>query len=126
MFNVNKQYGFLVLYSLFFIVAKYVCFPLCRIRRKVSSAKGNPFLQILEYSTLCPKFQTQILISNFVGPEFSCLHLRITYFGLQLGSSLGLDIPGDSSGGLLFDFPCWGLLLLSFLGELYRSGIGGE
>ena len=102
-------------------VTKSVCCPLCQLRKKVSYAKGNLFLQILEYSTRRPKFQTQILISNFVGAKFSRWHLGITSFLRQIGSSLGLDIPRDSFGGFLFDFPCWVLLCLYFLGELHQS-----
>ena len=99
------------------IVATSVWFPLRRLRRKVSRAKGNGYLQILEYSTLRPKLKNQIWISNFVGAKLSCWHLRINYFwrqlgsslelslwnlGItsfwrQLGSSLGMEIPGDSS-----------------------------
>ena len=118
-----------------------VCFPLFTLRRKVSRAKGNPYLDILEYSTLHPKFKTQICISNFVGAKFSRgnliinyfwrqlgsllgfsrWHLRLTSFWRQLGSSLGLEIPGDYSRGFLFAFPCWGLLFLYFSGELHIS-----
>ena len=51
--------------------------------------------------------------------EILPLPLRITSFWRQLGSSLGLEISRDSSGGLLFAFTCWGLLCFSFLGELH-------
>ena len=47
------------------------------------------------------------------------LALRITSFWRQLGSSLGFQIPVDSSGVFLFAFPCWGLLCLFFLGEIH-------
>ena len=44
----------------FKIVATSVFFPLLWLRRKVSRAKGNQSLQILEYSTPRPKLKTQI------------------------------------------------------------------
>ena len=123
------------------IVANSFCFTLVKIRRKLSRAKGNPSLQILEYSTPHQKFKTQIWISNFVGTKFSCWHLKVNLFWHQLGSPLeyfcwhlgiisfwrelgyllGLDIPGDSSRGFLFAFPCWFLLCLSFREELHIS-----
>ena len=124
------------------ILATSVCFTLCRIRRKVIYAKGNPSLQILEYSTPRQKFKTQIWISNFVGKRISRWHLGINSFWHQLGSSLeyfrwhlgiisfwrqlgyllGLEIPGDSSFlGFLFAFPCWVLICFSFRGELNIS-----
>ena len=104
----------------FKIIATSVCFTLCRIRRKMSRAKGNPSLQILEYSTPRPKSQTQIWIWNVVGAKFSRWHLGINYFWSQLGSSMGLEITGYYYGGFLFDLPCWGLLCFSFLGELHQ------
>ena len=107
-------------FSFSLIVATSIWFPLSRLRRKVIRAKGNLSLQILEYSTPRPKFKTQILISNFVGAKFSRWHLGITSFWRQLRSSLGLEIPGDSSHGFLFAFTCWGLLCFSFCGELHE------
>ena len=99
---------------------KYVHNGIFCTRIKVSRAKGNPSLQILEYSTPRPKFQTQILISNFVGAKFSHWHIGITSFWRQLGSSLVLEITGDYSGGFLFDSPRWGLICFYFLGELHE------
>ena len=104
----------------FKFLATSVWFPLCWLRRKVSRAKGNPFLLILEYSSPRPKFQTQIWISNFVGAKFSRWYLRITSFWCQLRSSLGLDIPGDYSGVFLFAITFWGLIWFSFIGELHE------
>ena len=95
-------------------------------------AKGNPFIQILEYSTQRPKFETQILISNFVGQKFSCWHLDINSFWCQLGlslelscwnfginsvwrqlvSPLGFLIPGDSFLGIPHCFPPFGFNLI--------------
>ena len=118
------------------IVVTSVCFPLFRIRRKVSRAKGNPSPEILEYSTLRPKFKTKIWMSNVFGAkcshwnfgmnyfwrqlgsslDFSRWYLRVASFWSQLGSSLGLEITGDSSWGFLFAFPRWGLLCFSFCG----------
>ena len=45
-------------------------------------------------------------------------------FWRQLRSSLGLEIPGDSSQVFLFAFPRWGLLCLSFREELHISPLG--
>ena len=110
--------------SFFLTAATSVCFPLCRLIRKVSRAKGNPSIQILEYSTLRPKLKTQIWISNFVGAKLSHYHPGVNSFWDQLGYSLVLEIPGDSSRGFLFDFPCWGLLCFSFSGELHECSNG--
>ena len=86
-------------------VSTYVCYPFCWLRRKVSTAKRKYiFLQILEPSTLRPNFQTRIWISNFVGAKFSFGTSEFC-FGRQLGSSLGLNIPQNSSEGFLFVFP---------------------
>ena len=109
-----------------------VSFPLRRLRRKVISAKGSPFIQILEYCTPRPKFKTQILISNSVGAKCSRWHLRINLFWIQLGfslefprwhlginsiwrqlrSPLGFAIPGDSFSGIPPCFPLLGFTLL--------------
>ena len=97
-------------------------FKLRWLRRREGCEKGNPFLQILEYSTLRPKFQTQIWISNFVGTKFSCWHLRIISFWIQLGSSLGLEIPRYSSGRFLFDFPVGVYYASPFLGNYMNKG----
>ena len=133
--------GRLFYFYLFKMVATSIWFTLRWLRRKLIRAKGNPSLEILEYSTPHPKLKTQTLISNFVGAKFSrwhlrinsfwrqlgsllelsCWHLGITFFWCQLGSYLGLEIPGDSSQGFLFAFPHWGLLCLSFRGGLHIS-----
>ena len=102
------------------IVATFVCFPLCPHRRKVRCAKGNQSLQIMEYSTPRSKFQTNIWISNFVEAKCFCWNLGINSYCHQLRSTLGLDIPEDSSGGFLFAFTCWGLLWFFFIGELHE------
>ena len=114
----------------FKIVATSVFFLLCRLRRKVSRTKGNPYLQILEYSTLRLKLKTQILISKSVGAKFSLWHLginsfwcqlgsllkfsfwhlQITAFSRQLGSSLGLEIHVDFFLGIPLCF-CWHLAI---------------
>ena len=113
-------------------------------QKKMICSKGIPSLQILEYSTPRPEFKTQIWTSNFVGTkffrcqlrinffwhqlrsslEFSHSHLVITSFWRQFGSSLGLDIHGDSSRGFLLALPYWGLQCLSFRGELHISLLG--
>ena len=110
----------------FKIVATSAFFPIGWLRRKVSRAKGNPSIQILEYSTSHPKLKTKIWISNTVGAKFSCWHpginsfccqlgyslelsrwhLGINSFWHQLGSSLGLEIPGDSFLGIPLCFRC--------------------
>ena len=107
----------------------------------MSRSKVNPSLQILIYSTPHPKLETQIGISIFVGAtsplwhlginsfwcqiissfEFTRLHLRLTSFLHLFGSSLGLDIPGDSFEGFLFVFTHWGLLDFYFFRELHAS-----
>ena len=108
------------MYYLFKIVATSVCFPLHRLRRKMSRAKGNLSRHILEYSTPCPKSQAQIWTSNIVGAKFYRWQLWITSLWRQLIFSLVLEIPRYSSGVFLFDFHCRGLLCFSFLGELYE------
>ena len=117
-----------------------VFFPLCRLRRKVSRAKGNPSLKILVYYTLRLKFKTQIWISNSVGAKFSwwrlginsfwrqlgstlessCWHLGITSFWIQLGSPLGLEIPRDSFSRIPFCF-LWHLGINYFWRQLWSS-----
>ena len=67
-------------------------------------------------------FKPNIWISNFVGTKFSCWHLGISSFWLQLGSYLGLEIPRDSSERFLFGFTCRGLLDFSVIGELHVKG----
>ena len=121
----------------FKIIATCVLFPIFQLRRNVSHANGNPSLQILEYSTPRSKFQTQIWISNSVGAKFTRWHLGINYFWRQLvsllelylwhlglasfrqqpGSSLGLEIPGDSFLGISLFF-CWHLIINSFWRQL--------
>ena len=106
--------GRLFYFYLFKMVATSIWFTLRWLRRKLIRAKGNPSLEILEYSTPHPKLKTQTLISNFVGAKFSrwhlrinsfwrqlgsllelsCWHLGITFFWCRLGSYLGLEIPG--------------------------------
>ena len=103
----------------------FVLFPLGRLRRKVSRAKGDPFIQILEYCTLYLKFKTHPWISNYVSAKFSRWHLGINSFWRQLGSSLefsfwhlgiksvwhqlryplGFEIPGYSFSGIFLCFP---------------------
>ena len=95
-----------------------VYFPFRQIRRKVSRAKGNPSLQILEYSTPRPTLKTLIWISNFFGTKLSRWHLGITSFWHQLGSSLGLEIPRYYSRGFLFAFPVGVYCAYPFLGGL--------
>ena len=110
----------------FKIVATSLLFSLRWLRRKVSCAKVNPSLHILVYSTLRPKFKTQIWISNSFGAKFSRWHLGInsfwsqlrsllelsrwhlgiTSFWHQLISSLVLEIPGDSLSGIPLCFLC--------------------
>ena len=126
------------------IVAISVFFPLFRLRRKVSRAKGNPSLQILEYSTPRPKFKIQIWISNSVGEKFPFRHLRINSFWSQLGyllelslwhlgitslwrqlwSSLVLEIPRDSFLGIPLCFPPLGFTMFHFCGELHINLLG--
>ena len=109
-----------------------VFFPLRRLRRKVSRAKGNPFIKILEYSTPRPKSKTQIWISNSVGAKFSrwhlginsfwrqmvsslelsCRHLGINSVWRQLGSPLGFAISGYSLSGIPPCFPSLGFTLI--------------
>ena len=102
-------------------VATPVCFPLWRLRIKVSLAKGKSIYSYV--GILYPALK----ISN---PNFNLKlrwhklfhrHLVISSFWGQLGYSLGLDISGDSYQGLLFFCPHWGLLYLSFLGKLHQS-----
>ena len=110
----------------------FVLFPLGRLRRKVSRAKGGPFIQILEYCTLYLKFKTHPWISNYVSAKFSRWHLGINSFWRQLGSSLefsfwhlgiksvwhqlryplGFEIPGYSFSGIFLCFPPLGFTLL--------------
>ena len=94
--------------------------------------KGISFLHILVYSTSRPKFKTHIWISNSVGAKIFRWHLGInsfcansdlrrnctlssnypagtsefTSFWRQLGSPLGMKIPGDSFSGIPICF-CW-------------------
>ena len=97
----------------FIIVATSVCFPLCQLRIKVSCAKVNPSLHILEYSTLrhdqklechlavglpvphsvnlgegsCPKECDDIVILyNRCWSRFLVLYVLITYPPPPLGS----------------------------------------
>ena len=55
---------------------------------EMSRAKGNPSLEILEYSTPRPKCKPQFWILNFVGANISRCHLGINSFSRQLGSLL--------------------------------------
>ena len=116
----------------FKIAATSGWFLLHWLRRKVSGAKGNPSLYILEYSTLRPKFKTQILISKSIGAKFSRWHLGInsfsrqlgsllelsrwhlgmTSFMRQLGSSLGLEIPLRFFSGIPLWFPPLGFTMI--------------
>ena len=101
-------------------VAMSVCCPLCWIRRKVRHAKGEYISSDL--GVLYPA--TEISNPRFKfkrrWEKFSLWHLGITSFWYPLGSYLGLVITGASYKGLLFVSPCWGLLYLSFLGEIHQ------
>ena len=101
-------------------------FPLCQLRRKMSRAKGNPFLQILLYSTPRPKFKAHsrwhLRINSFWRQLGSTLklsrwHLGISSFWCQLGSRLGLKIPGDSLSGINLCF-FWHLGINTFWRQL--------
>ena len=56
--------------------------------------------------------------------ELSCWHLGITSFWCQLGSSLGLEIPGYSFSGVPLCFPLLGFTVLTFCVELHISPLG--
>ena len=47
----------------------FVCYPLHQLRKKVSLAKRNIFIQTLEYLPHAQNFKTRILISNFAGRQ---------------------------------------------------------
>ena len=120
-------------------------FALLWLRRKLSRAKGNPFIQILEYRTPRLKFKTQISISNSVGAKFPAgtselipfganwdLHWNCTAGTLEfipfVGSlhlHLDLRFPEIPYQGFLLVSPRWGLLCLFVRVELhiFPSGI---
>ena len=124
----------------FKIVATSGFFPLFRLIRKMIRAKRNLSLQILEYSTPCPKLKTQISISNSVGAKFSQWHLGINsflvptqifvvivplaprYYFLMAPTRifLGIGNPRYSFSGILLCFP-WHLVITYFWHQLRSS-----
>ena len=110
-----------------YITCVYIFFNLRNVRllstsldqKKSEPCKGKSVSLGLGILYPEPKISNPDLSFKFCWREILPLALGITSFWRQIGYSLGLEIPRDSSRGFIFAFPRWCLLCFSFLGELH-------